>query len=189
MCAARGSNSVPPIKSRVHHLSCLQRWSRRRWSRRQESNPHHLLGRQRSWPLGDDGTVAPAGNDPASQAFQASADPSQLESHGRGGQIRTGALVLPGHAGWPSFPTPQSGYQESDLEPLRPQRSALPLSYIPWSGWQESDLLPPGPGPGALPMSYNPKVEEVGIEPPRLLVDHRGLEPRASCLQNWCSAR
>ena len=173
----------------MHHLSCLQRWSRRRWSRRQESNPHHLLGKQRSWPLGDDGTVAPAGNDPASQAFQASADPSQLESHGRGGQIRTGALVLPGHAGWPSFPTPQSGYQESDLEPLRPQRSALPLSYIPWSGWQESDLLPPGPGPGALPMSYNPKVEEVGIEPPRLLVDHRGLEPRASCLQNRCSAR
>ena len=33
------------------------------------------------------------------------------------------------------------------------------------SGWQESDLLPLGPGPSALPVSYNPHVEMAGIEP------------------------
>ena len=29
-------------------------------------------------------------------------------------------------------------------------------SLHPQSGWQESDLLPPRPERGALPMSYNP---------------------------------
>ena len=59
-------------------------------------------------------TVAPAGTEPASPGFQPDADPSQLESHGRGDRIRTGDLRAPNAAGWPNFPTPQSGWQESD---------------------------------------------------------------------------
>jgi hypothetical protein len=61
-------------------VQCFTRIARGAWSRTGESNPDDLLGGQTSSPLDQYGIVVPAGTAPASAAFQATANLSQLEN-------------------------------------------------------------------------------------------------------------
>jgi hypothetical protein len=95
--AARGSNSVPSLKRRVHHPSCLQRAEPYRGVEPRSSGwrPGVLAVR----PVRHGVSLwFPEGSNLAPAALHAAALPDELENHGRTGRARTGDLVHPKHA-------------------------------------------------------------------------------------------
>ena len=71
--------------------------------------------------------VGPAGSDPASAAFQAAANPSQLETHGREPRSRTGCVMLPKQAGYRLPRSREWTAGDSNAEPSPCEGVALPL--------------------------------------------------------------
>lgn len=109
-CAARVSNPVPRVKSPVHHPSCLQRLEAHR----------RIELRSPAWKAGTSpqclqAVVPPARVERATSRFSdgRSYHP-ELRRRGRAGGSRTRGLLLPRQAGWPSSPTAQSAWSDSN---------------------------------------------------------------------------
>jgi hypothetical protein len=144
-CAARGSNSALRVKSPVHHHNACSAWSRR-----QESNPHLLVGSQRPLPLDDDGVVALPAPESGSAGLRPAALPHELKSRGRGGGIRTRDYLVPSQVACqtsphPSEAVPMAQWRWQESNPLRQRLQGVPATIschpqVP-AGWRLRALL------------------------------------------------